>query len=173
MSDRAIQCHQASAPEAFAQPVVGSSEVVPVSAERADAIATIEVRPNGTSSGASQKGQLGTKTSRGNEVARIAIKEKARVIFVDAIDVIVAKAEGNYVALIHKSGCYFVRETMAAVEEKLSPLGFLRIHRSILVNASLVKDLRRDSTGTYLLRTIDGSQHPVGRAYKHNLKVIA
>jgi len=105
--------------------------------------------------------------------ARIAIKTKGRVLFVSPLDVIVAKAEGNYVALVHKSGAYLVRETMAATERKLASFGFVRIHRSILVNTTLVKDLRRDNTGTYVLRTIDGRDHPVGRAYKRNLKMIA
>ena len=104
--------------------------------------------------------------------ARIAIKAKGRVVFVNPLDVIVAKAEGNYVALVHKSGAYLVRETMAITAQKLACFGFVRIHRSILVNATLVKDMRRDNTG-YVLRTTDGSEHPVGRAYKGNLKVIA
>ena len=105
--------------------------------------------------------------------ARIAIKAKGRVLFVNPLDVTVAKAEGNYVALVHKSGAYLVRETMATTEQKLASFGFVRIHRSILVNTALVKDLRRDNTGTYVLRTIDGRDHPVGRAYKRNLKMIA
>jgi len=106
-------------------------------------------------------------------VARIAIKAKGRVLFVDPTDLVVAKAQGNYVVLVHKSGSYLVRETMATIEQKLTPLGFVRIHRSILVNATLVKDLRRDNTGTYMLRTTDGSEHPVGRSYKGNLKLMA
>ena len=108
-----------------------------------------------------------------SDASRIAVKAKGRVLFVDPIDVVVAKAQGNYVALVHKSGCYLVRETMATAEQKLMPLGFVRIHRSILVNTTLVKDLRRENTGTYVLRTTDGNEHPVGRAYKANLKVIA
>ena len=108
-----------------------------------------------------------------SEDARIAIKVKGRFLFVNPIDVLVAKAQGNYVALVHRSGSYLVRETMATVEHKLTPLGFVRIHRSTLVNTNLVKDLRRDTTGTYVLRTSDGSEHPVSRAYKGNLKVIA
>src|SRR5215472_3052188 len=74
-----------------------------------------------------------------SEVARMAVKAKDRVLFVDPIDVVVAKAQGNYVALVHKCGAYLVRETMATAEQKLSPLGFVRIHRSILVNTNLVK----------------------------------
>lgn len=112
-------------------------------------------------------------SSQASEGARIAVKAKGRVLFVDPTDVVVAKAQGNYVALVHRSGAYLVRETMATAEQKLTPLGFVRIHRSILVNTSLVKDLRRDRTGTYVLRTTDGSEHPVGRSYKNNLKVIA
>ena len=106
-------------------------------------------------------------------IARIAIKVKGRVLFVDPRELIVARAEENYVALVHKSGAYLVRETMATTERKLVPFGFVRIHRSILVNTTLVKDLRRDNTGTYVLRTTDGSEHPVGRAYRGNLKMIA
>jgi two-component system LytT family response regulator len=111
--------------------------------------------------------------SDAGQVPRIAIKAKGRVLFVDSVDVVAVKAEGNYVALVHKSGSYLVRETMAAAEQKLTPLGFVRIHRSILVNTTLVRELRRDHTGTYVLRTTDGSEHPVGRAYKDNLKAIA
>lgn len=61
---------------------------------------------------------------------------------------------------------------MLTAEQKLTPLGFVRIHRSILVNSTLVEDLRRDNTGTYMLHTTDGSEYPVGRAYKGNLQVI-
>lgn len=113
------------------------------------------------------------KRNNFGDVVRIAIKAKCRVLFVDPADVIVAKAQGNYLALVHKSGSYLVRETMATAEQKLTPLGFVRIHRSILVNTTLVKDLRRDNNGTYVLRTTDGREHPVGRNYKENLKVIA
>ena len=108
-----------------------------------------------------------------SEAPRIAIKAKGRVLFVDPIEVVAAKAQGNYVALVHRSGCYLVRETMITAEQKLIAFGFVRIHRSILVNTTLVKDLRRDNTGTYVLRTTDGSEHPVGRVYKDNLRAIA
>jgi hypothetical protein len=113
------------------------------------------------------------KSNGVSKIARIAIKAKGRVVFVDPNDVVAAKAQGNYVALVHKSGSYLVRETMATAEQKLTPLGFLRIHRSILVNTTLVKDLGRGNTGTYVLRTTDGSEHPVGRTYQDNLKVLA
>jgi DNA-binding LytR/AlgR family response regulator len=113
-------------------------------------------------------------TSNGlNDVGRIAIKVKGTVLFVNPLEVVAATAQGNYVALLYRTRSYLVRETMATAEHKLKKVGFVRIHRSILVNANLVKDLRRDDTGTYVLRMTDGKEHPVGRAYRDNLKVIA
>ena len=173
MNARAIQGQKAIASEMFVQPVLPSDAVTPAGVRAVNMIAAIEIRPDDILDDAEEKEKLQAKGQSANEDARIAIKAKGRVIFVDSIDIFAVRAEGNYLALAHKSGCYLVRETMATAEQKLTPLGFVRIHRSILVNAALVKDLRRDSTGTYLLRTIDGTEHPVGRTYKDNLKVIA
>jgi two-component system LytT family response regulator len=173
MSARAIQDQKAIAPETFVQRAVPANAAIPAFAHQGKMMAAIEMRPDYVLDHAEEKEELHAKSSSASKVARIAIKAKGRVLFVDPIDVVVAKAQGNYVALVHKSGSYLVRETMATAEQKLAPLGFVRIHRSILVNATLVKDLRRDYTGTYVLRTTDGSEHPVGRAYKDNLKVIA
>jgi DNA-binding LytR/AlgR family response regulator len=144
--------------------------VIPASTHRGEMIAATDFPAQGILK-AAQKGAQAVLAV--TEIARIAIKANGRVLFVDTIDIIAARAEGNYLALLHKSGCYLVRETMATAEKKLAPLGFLRIHRSKLVNSKLVKDLRRDKAGTYLLRTNDGSEHSVGRAYKDNLKMIA
>jgi len=173
MSARAIQSQKGIASEMFVQPVFPSNAVIPAGVRGPNVMAAIEMRPDDILDNAERKEKLQAKGHGANEDGRIAIKAKGRVIFVDSIDIIAVKAEGNYLALVHKSGCYLVRETMAIAEQKLTPLGFVRIHRSILVNATLVKDLRRGSTGTYLLRTIDGREHPVGRTYKDNLKVIA
>ena len=173
MSARAIQNEKAMVLDAFVQPVVQGKAVVPAEVHLGNMIPTIETRPDYILDSAEEKRQVQARRNGAGEVARIAIKAKGRVLFVDPIDVVAAKAQGNYVALVHKSGCYLVRETMATAEQKLAPLGFVRIHRSILVNTMLVKDLRRDKTGTYVLRTTDGSEHPVSRAYKGNLKAIA
>ena len=173
MAAGAIHDQKVTGPETSAQPGVPCNAAVPARAYRENTGASIETRPGYIFASAGEKEQLSAKSNSVTEVARIAVKARGRILFVDPIDVVVAKAEGNYVALVHKSGCYLVRETMATAEQKLTPLGFVRIHRSILVNTTLVKDLRRDSTGTYVLRTADGTQHPVGRAYKDNLKAIA
>ncbi len=173
MSTRAIQDQKAIASEMFVQHGVRDSAVAPADARRANMNGTIEMRPDHRRENGKELEQFHAKASSITAAGRIAIKARDRIVFMDPVDVVVAKAQGNYVGLVHKCGCYLVRETMATAEQKLTPLGFLRIHRSILVNTILVKDLRRDNTGTYVLRTTDGGEYPVGRAYKGNLRMIA
>jgi DNA-binding LytR/AlgR family response regulator len=59
------------------------------------------------------------------------------------------------------------------VAQKLEPHGFIRIHRSVLVNASFVEEIRPQPTGEYGLRVKGGKEYTVTRTYKRNLKSLA
>jgi two-component system, LytTR family, response regulator len=51
-----------------------------------------------------------------------------------------------------------MRETIAAVELRLALSGFVRIHRSALVNAERVKELRPRDKGEYTVVLNDGTE---------------
>ena len=105
--------------------------------------------------------------------ARIAIKAKGRILFIDVGDVIAVEAKGNYVLLLHTSSSHMLRESISAMEEKLNLHGFVRIHRSVLVNAALVEEIQPWSTGEYVLRVRGGREYTVTRTYKKNLQLLA
>jgi two-component system LytT family response regulator len=105
--------------------------------------------------------------------ARVAIKAKGRVLFIDTADLIAVEAKGNYVLLLRTSGSHMLRESISVIEEKLDPHGFVRIHRSVLVNASLVEEIRPSHTGEYVLRVQGGREFTVTRTYKKNLQALA
>ena len=105
--------------------------------------------------------------------AKIAIKSKGRILFVDPRDLVVVEAEGNYVLLQRETGSYLLHESISAIAEKLKPYGFVRIHRSVLVNASFVQEIRPCATGEYELLLKSGKQYPVTRSYKKNLRSLA
>lgn len=105
--------------------------------------------------------------------SKIAIKAKGRILFVDPSDIVVVEAEGNYVLLQKQSGSYLLRESISVMAETLKPYGFIRIHRSVLVNASFVEEIQPWSTGEYVLRIRGGKEFTVTRTYKRNLKSIA
>src|SRR5437764_13380460 len=106
---------------------------------------------------------------RSERTTRIAIKDKGRVVFVDSGELISAEAHGNYVLLQQKSGSYLLRETICGIAEKLRPYGFIRIHRSVLVNVAFVVTIQPGAGSEYLLRTNTGRQYHVTRTYRKNL----
>jgi len=105
--------------------------------------------------------------------SKVAIKAKGRILFIDPAEVAVIRAEGNYVLLEKRSGSYLLRETLSRVAEKLKPHGFIRIHRSMLVNTSFVEEIQPWPTGEYVLKIKGGQELTVTRMYKNNLKSIA
>jgi DNA-binding LytR/AlgR family response regulator len=104
---------------------------------------------------------------------KIGIKSNGRIIFIDPREIVVVQAEGNYVLLQRETGSDLLRESLSIIAEKLKPYGFVRIHRSVLVNGSFVREIRPCSTGEYQLRVRDGREYTVTRTYKTNLKRLA
>lgn len=106
-------------------------------------------------------------------LARIAIRINGRTRFVSTDCVLVVRAQGNYVLLQCESGSYLLRVSITALQKQLEPYGFVRIHRSVLVNRSWVEEIQPHFTGDYGLRMKGGREFRVTRTYKKNLKSLA
>ena len=78
------------------------------------------------------------------------------------------EAADNYVALRVEGRTAMRRMTMREAEQALSPHGFVRIHRRFLVNSSRVAEIR--GNGKPFVRLTDGTELPVGQAYRDNLR---
>jgi two-component system LytT family response regulator len=83
------------------------------------------------------------------------------------------QAEGNYVSLRPRTNPHLVHASLSSMAEKLKPYGFIRIHRSVVVNISAVEEIQPLPTGEYRLRVKGGKQYLVTRTYKHNLRDLA
>jgi DNA-binding LytR/AlgR family response regulator len=105
--------------------------------------------------------------------SRIAIKANGTILFIDSGDIIAIEVKGNYLSLLHKSGSYILHESITMAQKKLNSHGFVRIHRSVLVNAAFVEELRQWSTGKYVIRLKGGKEYKVTRTYKANLQFLA
>jgi DNA-binding LytR/AlgR family response regulator len=104
---------------------------------------------------------------------RVAIKITGRILFMNLADVVSVQANGKCVYLQRKASSYLLRESISDMAEKLESHGFIRIHRSVLVNSSFVEEMRPLSTGEYSLRVDGGKEYTVTRTYKKNLKYLA
>ena len=108
-----------------------------------------------------------------HDVMRIAIKVNGGIRFINPGDVVAVLAEGNYVLLQQQTRSYLLRESMSVLAATLEPFGFIRIHRSVIVNSTFVEEIKPRSTGEYLLRVRGGKEYTVTRTYKDNLKSLA
>jgi DNA-binding LytR/AlgR family response regulator len=107
------------------------------------------------------------------QAPRIAFKANGRILLLDLADILAVQAEGNYVSLRLRPNAYLVHESLSSVAEKLKPYGFIRIHRSVVVNMSAVEEIQPLPTGEYMLRVKGGKEYLVTRTYKHNLRDLA
>jgi two-component system, LytTR family, response regulator len=97
---------------------------------------------------------------------RILIRERGRVNFIDARDVDWIEATGDY-ARLHVAGRrHLLRQTMSSLERALDPLLFTRIHRSTIVNASRIGELRFRSARDWTVVLRDGTQLRLSRRYR-------
>lgn len=129
---------------------------------------TAEERTAGLAEALPQTGRF----SQGQST-KIAIKANGRIVFIDPDDVVAVESEGNYVSLQRRSDSYLLRESISVMAEILKPYGFVRIHRSVLVNSSFVEQIQSRPAGAYGLRTKGGKEYTVTRTYKNNLKSLA
>jgi len=107
------------------------------------------------------------------QAPRVAFKVKGNIILLKLADISAVQAEGNYVSLRHRTNLYLVRESLSSMVEKLKPYGFIRIHRSVVVNMSAVEEVQPLPTGEYRLHLKEGKEYLVSRKYKQNLRDLA
>ena len=107
------------------------------------------------------------------QAPRIAFKAKGRIVFLDLAEIVAVQAEGNYVSLQRRPQPYLLRESLSSMAEKLKPYGFIRIHRSVIVNISAVEEIQPLPTGEHRLRVKGGKEYLVTRTYKDNLRDLA
>jgi two-component system LytT family response regulator len=97
---------------------------------------------------------------------RIIFKSRGRILFLPVSDIRWIGAEGNYVRLCTATENHLLRETMARLEERLDPRGFLRVHRSFIVNLKHVKEVRREPNGDSVVIMDGGQKVALGRSYR-------
>jgi DNA-binding LytR/AlgR family response regulator len=78
------------------------------------------------------------------------------------------EAQGDYARLHTADASHLVRVSLATLAERWADAGFVRIHRSYLVQLRLVAELRLTQSG-YVV-AVDGTELPVSRRHTRELK---
>ncbi|HEX7830111.1 MAG TPA: LytTR family DNA-binding domain-containing protein [Thermoanaerobaculia bacterium] len=108
------------------------------------------------------------KTRKPRELASafFTVRKRDRTILVAVKDVDWIEAEGKYVRVHVREQSHLVRDAMAAVEARLEPRHFIRIHRRIIVNARRIREIRNDSTVVLM----DGTELVMSRRFRAGVK---
>jgi len=94
------------------------------------------------------------------------IRDGASILRTPVAEIVAAQAAGNYVEFALEDGRRpLMRASMSAVEAALAPHGFVRTHRSWLVNAGRVRALTAAGSGDFRLDLGCGLTAPLSRRY--------
>ena len=106
------------------------------------------------------------------EITSIPVKLGDRMLFVRIEDVSYFSAEEKYVTIFTKDGkTYLCDFPLKSLEEKLGK-GFLRIHRSLLVNVNRIREINKHYGSRFVVKLDDSSQTKLltGRGYCEQVK---
>ncbi len=98
------------------------------------------------------------------------MKDGGKTGLVKTNELMYVEAEGNYVALFTSSHKHLLHETLTSLEARLDPRLFCRIHRSILLNISFIKDIRSHFNGDYTITLQMEKMLRLSRNYKQQLE---
>lgn len=104
---------------------------------------------------------------------RLVIRSIGRVQLVEVAQIDWLEASGNYVEIHTGKESFLHRERLRVLEAQLDPAQFLRIHRSIIVHRSAVKELRPLPGGDYSVVLRDGEPLRLSRTYRAALASLA
>ncbi len=90
---------------------------------------------------------------------------------VDKLDWV--SAEGECVRFHSGGESFLERSSITSVAQRLALSGFIRVHRSAIVNPARIEKIDRTRWGSLVLRLADGSELRVSRSYQDAVRKLA
>jgi two-component system LytT family response regulator len=101
---------------------------------------------------------------------RLLVPDGRRMVPLALADIVWIKAEGDYSRVYTKERSYLVSRSLKDLESRLDPASFLRLHRSTIVQASHIAEVRSAGSARYRMRLDDGTTVIVSRSRARELK---
>ncbi len=104
---------------------------------------------------------------------RILVRNGGKFVVVRVSEIDWVEASGDYVCLHVNKHTWLVRETIGAFAQRYRSYGLHRIHRSALVNADKIIELRPLDNGEFTVVLQDGRELKMSRSYRDALGLLA
>lgn len=108
--------------------------------------------------------------TRNQYIERLVVRSGGRILILRVADIDWVEAASNYVRLHAGGKDYLLRETMTALEAKLDPTDFVRIHRSTIVRVDRIRELEPLFQGDYVVILENGTRLTSSRGYREKLQ---
>lgn len=99
----------------------------------------------------------------------LTVKTASRPLALALEEIEFIQAADNYVCIHAGNEQHFVRETMNAMEARLDPEQFIRVHRSKIVNLKQIRELQPWFHGDCQLVMRSGARITLSRTYRERL----
>lgn len=94
---------------------------------------------------------------------RIVVKNGADIRIVPIADILYFEAMDDYVKIFTQNGMFMKKQTLSFFEKQLEDKGFVRIHRSILLNSKELYRIEPGEKDQYLVITKSGKKLSLSR----------
>lgn len=101
---------------------------------------------------------------------RLVVKSAGRLMVVRLDEIDWVEAHANYVRLHIDGQQFLVRDCIGAFEKRLPAETFVRIHRSLIVNADRIRELLPCDSSEYIVVLRNGKELPLGRSYRQHVQ---
>ena len=103
---------------------------------------------------------------------RLTIRSRNGIQFVPVADMDWLEADRNYTVLHLGAQAWRIRETISELEDQLGAAGFVRVHRSIIVNVDRIFRLEPWAHGEYVIVLRNGTKVISGRGYGERVRSL-
>ncbi len=103
---------------------------------------------------------------------RLMIKSKDHVSVIPVLEIEWIESAGDYVYVHSNSQKHIFRETLTALEQRMDPQKFIRIHRSTIVNIEKIKALRLNEHSDFDVYLLSGVKLKLSRTYRPHFEKI-
>jgi two-component system LytT family response regulator len=103
---------------------------------------------------------------------KLTVRVRRKLLSLDMDEIAWIEGASQYSRVHTRHGEYLLSRTLASLESELDPTRFFRIHRSAIVNAVHVREVRSNGDGRYNIHLSGGPTLPLGRARKEILQAL-
>jgi DNA-binding LytR/AlgR family response regulator len=129
----------------------------------------VAAREQGAEDGGGSDG-LGVRAPSEDDMVAVLSSRNGSLRLVARRDIFYVQAHGDYVRVVTGEGRYLFRATLAELERRWKPFGFVRVHRGFVANLKQAIELRPKLGGTAELVLPGDETVPVARRHVAELR---